>query len=121
LEKKILYIIIAILSLLVIIFGLKLRSGNHLFMGLEPKAVYKQYKIYDIIEQKGLACAEAVQILASDETYEYYFNCLKSDKIYFVSDEEVIKVYEAYDRKIITKEELYDLGIVDRLVKNNAK
>lgn len=120
-EKKVLYGIIAVLTVLVIVFGLKLKNGDHLFVGLEPKAIYKQYKIYDIIEQKGLACAEAVEILASDATYDYYFNCLKSDKIYFVSDEEVIKVLEAYDRKIITKEELYDLGIVDRLVKADAK
>ncbi|MDD2203086.1 MAG: hypothetical protein PHT75_01145 [Bacilli bacterium] len=120
-EKKFLYGIIVILVILVIVFGFKLKNGDHLFVGLEPKAHYKQYRIYDIIEQKGLACAEAIEILASDETYEYYFNCLKSDRIYFVSDEEVIKVHEAYDRKIITKEELYDLGIIDRLVKTDAK
>lgn len=84
-------------------------------LGLKPKAIYKDYKIYDIIEQKGLACAEALEILDSDYKYDYAFSCLKSSKIYFVNDKKVINVHEAYNKKIITKEELYKLNIVIRI------
>jgi hypothetical protein len=87
------------------------------FIGLNPIATYREYKIYDLVKQRHLACAEAIEILDSDEEYDYYFECLKSDKIYFVSDKETLKVKEAYKRGIITKEELYNLGIVKRMVK----
>ncbi|MFA5407463.1 MAG: hypothetical protein WC343_01680 [Bacilli bacterium] len=100
-----------LLSISILIFY----NANKLFWGLEPKAIYKEYKIYDLVEQRSLACAEAIEILDSDDTYDYYFNCLKSDRIYFVSDTETIKIHEAYDRGIITKEELYELGIISRM------
>jgi hypothetical protein len=89
--------------------------NKDMFSGLEPKAVYNEYKIYDIVEQRGLACAEAIEFLAGDTEYDYYFNCLKSDRIYLVSDTEVIKVKDAYKRGIISKETLYELKIVDRM------
>lgn len=121
LEKKFLYGIIAFVTIILIAVIFMFKNTDQLFMGLEPKAIYKEYKIYDVVEQKGLACAESIEILDSDETYDYYFNCLKSAKIYFVSDSEVINIHEAYSRKIITKEKLYELGIIDRMVKSNAE
>ena len=87
------------------------------FDGLKPKASYKDYKIYDLIEQKGLACAEAIEFIGNDETYDYYFNCLKSDQIFFVNDEEVIKVKTFYEAGYISLEELYNLNIIDRMEK----
>ena len=105
-----------LLFLLIFLFIYQIRNS---IMGLKPIATYKQYRIFGIIGQKGLPCAEAIEILDSDEKYEYYFPCLKSHKIYFISDEEKILVKEAYDRKIITKEELFELGIVNRMVKVN--
>lgn len=120
-EKKILYgVIIFLISILVLILSI-VPANNQMFMGLQPKVIYKGYKIYDIVEQKGLACAEAIEILDRDNVYDYYFNCLKSDRIYFVSDNEVIKVREAYNKGIITKEKLYELGIVDRMVRLNEE
>lgn len=120
-KNKLLYgafiFIVLILGIIIVLYN----SDNNIFMGLRPKAIYKNYKIYDVVEQKGLPCAEAIEILDSDETYDYYFNCLKSSQIYFVSDEEIIKIHDAYDRKIITKEKLYELGIIDRMVKLNGK
>jgi hypothetical protein len=113
-KNKTLYILTAIIIILLCIF---LYWDNNLFIGLNPIATYKDYKIYDLVEQRHLACAEAIEILDSDEEYDYYFSCLKSDKIYFVSDKETIKVKEAYKMGIITKENLYDLGIVKRMVK----
>ncbi len=87
------------------------------FDGLKPKASYQNYKIYDLIEQKGLACAEAIEFIGNDETYDYYFNCLKSDQIFFVNDEEVIKVKTFYEAGYISLEELYNLNIIDRMEK----
>jgi len=87
------------------------------FEGLTPKANYQNYKIYDLIEQKGLACAEAIEFLGNDETYDYYFNCLKSDQIYFVSDEEVIKVKTFYEAGNISLQELFNLNIISRMEK----
>lgn len=90
-------------------------NEDNLFYGLEPKATYNGYKIYDLIEQKGLPCAEAVEILDSDNTYDYYFNCLKSDNIYLVKNSVKIKVKDAYKRGIISIEWLYRLDIIDRV------
>ena len=87
------------------------------FDNLEPKASYQEYKIYDLVEQKGLACAEAIEFIGNDPNYDYYFNCLKSDQIYFVSDEEVIKVKHFYDAGLISLEELYNLNIINRMEK----
>lgn len=116
-KKSILYVVIIFLSAIIVLLLSMFPAFDQTFMGLTPKATYKEYKIYDVIEQKGWPCAEAIEILASDERYDYYFNCLKSDKIYFVSDFEVIKVHEVYNRGIITKEELYELGIINRMVR----
>jgi len=87
------------------------------FDGLKPKASYQNYKIYDLIEQKGLACAEAIEFIGNDDSYDYYFNCLKSDQIFFVSDEEVIKVKTFFEAGLISLEELYNLNIIDRMEK----
>lgn len=87
------------------------------FEGLKPKASYQEFKIYDLIEQKGLACAEAIEFIGNDNTYDYYFNCLKSDQIFFVSEEEVIKVKTFFEAGRISLEELYNLNIIDRMEK----
>lgn len=87
------------------------------FDGLQPKSNYQIYKIYDLIEQRGLACAEAIEYIGEDPKYDYYFNCLKSDQIFFVSDEEVIKVKNFFEAGLISLEELYNLKIIDRMNK----
>lgn len=87
------------------------------FDKLQPKAVYGEYKIYDLIEQNNLACAEAIEYLDTDDQYQYYFNCLKSDQIFFVSDEEIIKVKHFYAAGLISANELYELKIIDRMEK----
>lgn len=87
------------------------------FDKLEPKAVYGDYEIYDLIEQNKLACADAIEYLDTDANYQYYFNCLKSDQIFFVSDEEIIKVKHFYAAGLISLEDLYDRDIVDRMEK----
>jgi hypothetical protein len=116
-----LYVGISITGLIIILLCIYFYQYSTSFVGLNPIATYKEYKIYDLVKQKGLACAEAIEILDSDNEYDYYFECLKSDKIYFVSDKEILKVKEAYKNGIITKEELYDLGIVKRMVRLNAE
>ncbi len=87
------------------------------FEKLEPKAVYGDYAIYDLIEQNQLACAEAIEFLDEDENYQYYFNCLKSDQIFFVSDEEIIKIKHFYAAGLISLNELVELKIIDRMEK----
>ena len=113
--KKNIIIALSLIFVLFIVLMISCILNKDMFSGLEPKAIYNEYKIYDIVEQRGLACAEAIEFLASDSEYDYYFNCLKSDRIYLVSDKEVIKVKDAYNRGIITKEALYELKIVDRM------
>ncbi|MDD3048681.1 MAG: hypothetical protein PHQ89_01655 [Bacilli bacterium] len=116
-KKVICYIVLAILLFTSLYFFIKKDNDktSYLFSGLNPIATYKGYDIYDIIKQKDLACAEMIEILDSDDTYQYYFNCLRSGSIYFANKDEIIKVKEAYSRGIITKEKLYELGIVDRM------
>lgn len=87
------------------------------FDGLQPKSTYREYKIFDLIEQRGLACAESIEFIGNDSKYDYYFNCLKSSQIFFVSDEEVIKVKNFFNAGLITLEELYNLKIIDRMEK----
>ena len=87
------------------------------FAKLEPKAVYGDYEIYDLIEQNNLACAEAIEYLDTDDRYQYYFDCLRSDQIFFVSDEEIIKVKHFYAAGLISLEELFRLDIIDRMEK----
>jgi len=91
-----------------------LPSTNDKFKGLSPKAIYGDYKIYDLVEQRNLACAEAIEFLEINEEYEYYFNCLKSDQIFLVGNDQVIKVRVAYDAGLIDAETLYELGIISR-------
>jgi hypothetical protein len=111
------FIILSLTAIFIIFIVLMVECMNRnddMFYGLNPKAIYNEYKIYDIVEQKGLPCAEAIEILATDSKYEYYFNCLKSDQIYLVKGDTVIKVKDAYNKGIITKEKLYELRIIDR-------
>jgi hypothetical protein len=113
-KKLILYLTLFIVFAFIILMALCMNRNDDMFYGLSPKAIYGSYKIYDLVEQRGLMCAEALEILDQDERYEYYFNCLKSGQIYLVSDTETILVRDAYQRGIITKEKLYELKIVDR-------
>jgi hypothetical protein len=115
--KKIIIAVIVILFLGFITFNVVTRciDSKNLFYGLSPKAIYHNYKIYDLVEQKKLMCAEAIEILDSDNDYIYYFNCLKSGQIYLVKGINKIKVKEAYNKGIISKEDLYELGIIDRM------
>lgn len=106
-----------ILILIINLFACSQDSFLSRFKGLNPKATYQNYKIYDLIEQNGLACAEAIEFIGNDDSFDYYFNCLKSDQIFFVSDEEVIKVKTFYEAGLITLEELFNLKIIDRIVK----
>lgn len=106
-----------ILILIINLFACSQDSFLSRFKGLYPKATYQKYKIYDLIEQNGLACAEAIEFIGNDDSYDYYFNCLKSNQIFFVSDEEVIKVKTFYEAGLITLEELFNLKIIDRIVK----
>jgi hypothetical protein len=100
-----------------------LPNSNDIFKGLSPKAIYGDYKIYDLVEQRNLMCAEAIEFLEITEEYEYYFNCLKSDQIFLVGNNQVIKVKVAYDAGIIDAETLYELGIISRntVTKTKAK
>lgn len=118
-EKKIIYIIILSALLVLLSIPMMLSKEDKLFFGLEPKATYKGYKIYDLVEQRGLACAEMIEILDQDTKYDYYFDCLKSSQIYFVSKDETINIHTAYARKIITKEKLYELKIISRMERTN--
>lgn len=110
--------ILGIIALLLIVLTFSYQPKD-LFYGLKPKVTFGEYKIYDIVEQRNLACAEMIEILDSDEIYEYYFNCLRSDQIYFVSETEIIKVKTFYKAGLITKEQLYELKIIDRMLKVN--
>ena len=118
-KKNYIYIILLASAILLLSITYMLSKEDMLFYGLAPKATYKGYKIYDIVEQRHLACAEAIEILDHDQTYDYYFDCLKSSQIYFVSKTQVMNVHDAYNKKIISKEELYKLGIISRMERSS--
>jgi len=92
-------------------------SLGQVLWGLSPKAHYLEYDIYDLVEQRGLACPAMIEYLGYDYNagYEYYFSCLRSETIYFVGNNEIINVKHAYNAGIITLEQLYELGIVERM------
>jgi hypothetical protein len=106
-----------IILILISLVGCKQDEFLSRFDGLQPKAVFNDYKIYDLIEQKGLMCAEAIEFIGNDSTYDYYFNCLKSEQIFFVSEAEVVNVKTMFAAGLITLEKLYELKIIDRMEK----
>ena len=116
-KTKIIIVLILIFTIIISLASVSYYNNHKLFWGLEPKATYNGYRIFDIVEQKGLACAEAIEILGSDDTYSYYFPCLKSSQIYFIKNHEVINIHKAYKQGIITLQKLYELKIVDRMEK----
>jgi len=118
-KKKTIIALVLIFTIIISLVSISYYNNHKLFWGLEPKATYNGYKIFDIVEQRGLACAEAIEILDSDDKYSYYFPCLKSSRIYFVKNHEVINVHKAYKEGIITLQKLYELKIVDRMEKVN--
>lgn len=87
------------------------------FKSLPPKATFEQYKIYDLVEQNNLQCAEMIEFIGDDPVYNYYFTCLKSDQIFLVNDIEAIRVKNAFAAGLITLEQLYELNIIARMEK----
>lgn len=79
-------ILIAIIVVGVIIYT-DYKKDNE-YIDIKPKAIYKEYKIYDLVESRSLACAEAIEILGVSGEYSYYLPCIKSGKIMFVSAKE---------------------------------
>jgi hypothetical protein len=87
------------------------------FEGLEPLAVHDGYAIYDLVAQRQLMCAEALEWLDEDARYTYYFPCLKSAQIFFVSEREVIDVQNAYRAGIVDLNTLFELNLILRVAK----
>ena len=87
------------------------------FDGLQPIATHNDYAIYDLVVQRQWACAEAIEFLDEDANYQYYFPCLKSEHMYLVSAQEVIKLKHAYAAGLIDVETLYRLDLVERMPK----
>lgn len=112
--KKIRSILPFLIIAIVLMFYMGERQEGDMFQGVKPIAVHNSYFVYDLVEQKSLPCAEAIEVLGISRGYEYYFNCLKSEHIYLVRDNVVIDVNEALDKNLIYLEDLYNYGIADR-------
>ena len=111
--------LIAMLPILLFAFGVLLfvnlfAGEEETFKGVRPITKHNSYYVYDLVQQKSLPCAEAIEILGVSRGYEYYFNCLKSEHIYLVRDNVVIGIDEALERNLISFEDLYNYGIADR-------
>jgi hypothetical protein len=113
-------IIVIILVMMTLSGCLAFNDSNNnndagLFRGLEPKAVVNGYRIYDIVEQKGLPCAEALDFVGMDTQYQYYLSCLRKDQIYLVSSQKTVKLEDAIKDGIITLQQLYESNIISRM------
>lgn len=113
-------IIIAVLSAIIFyaIYSIKKEDS---FLGLKPLYEYNGYKIYDLVKQKNLACAEAIEYFPNQviNGYQYYFECLKSDQIYMVKDGVSIKIKDAYNQGLIPIEKMYEFKLVGRMITND--
>jgi len=113
---------ILILSMLITLLTGCVVAANHdlaQFANLEPKAQLNGYKIYDLVEQKGLMCAEAIEFVGENDEYEYYLSCLKGDSIFVVKENRVLLLKDAISQKIFTLDQLVDLNIIGKMAKNN--
>jgi hypothetical protein len=115
--KKIIVIIVVMMALsgCFAFFPANDTNDPSLFDGLQPKAVFDGYKIYDLVEQRGLPCAEALDYVGMDTQYQYYLSCLRKEQIYLVSSQKTVKMTDAIEDGIITLKQLYELKIISRM------
>lgn len=115
------YLVVIAVVLAIILVMLYVIQKDNEFFGLKPLYEYNGYKIYDIVKQKGLACAEAIEFFPDQvmNGYQYYFDCLKSDQIYMVKDGVSIKIKDAYNQGLISIEKMYEFGLVERMIVND--
>jgi hypothetical protein len=115
--KKIIVITIVMMALSGCFAFLPSNDNNDsaLFDGLQPKAVFDGYKIYDLVEQRGLPCAEALDYVGMDSQYHYYLSCLRKEQIYLVSPQKTVKLTDAIEDGIITLKQLFELKIISRM------
>lgn len=114
---KTLFVLAFILILCIgILFVITFNLNKMSFFGLQPVAFYNGYRIYDLVKQKKLPCAEMVEYYPSEmiDGYQYYFPCLKSNQIIMVKKNQVIKIKDAYQQGLISIEKMYEFGLIER-------
>ena len=108
--------ILALLLVVLIISGYQQAQPTHLsqFKGLEPITVIDEIDVYDLVVQRQLACAEALEFVGKDDQFQYYLPCLKGSQMFFVTGEDVLNIFEALEAELISLEQLFEAKLVFR-------
>lgn len=108
--------ILALILLALLISGCQQAQANHLsqFKGLDPIVTIGDYHVYDLVVQRQLACAEALEYVGSDEQFQYYLPCLKGSQMFFVQGDDVLNIFEALEAQVISLEQLFESQLVFR-------
>ena len=82
-------------------------SENSIKKIIEENSDYLFYTIYDYSE----GCDSAEELIYEDKQYKYYFNCIKSDKVFieFTTSNNKITLKETLNKNYITPDELLEI------------
>lgn len=65
---------------------------------------------YTLTREDIDACATVLEIVYTDDVYEYYFSCSESSRFVIENDSgDTFTIYEILEDDLLTIEELYDL------------
>ncbi len=116
-KKEVVFLSVLFVSLVLgsIIFAFSNSRDDEKYKGLDPIAKYDGYAIYDLVEQKGLMCAEMIEVLGTVDGHDYYLSCLKGSNILFIKDDIKLNIYDVLEDNLISLEKLYELNIIDKM------
>lgn len=73
--------------------------------------IYNKSEDITIIDNsEGKNCAEAIEYYYEDESYKYYFTCIKSQYVYIVTGNKRYNIKEALKNNIVTMEKIINTG-----------
>lgn len=73
--------------------------------------IYNKSEDITIIDNsEGKNCAEAIEYYYEDESYKYYFTCIKSQYVYIVTGNKRYNIKEALKNNKITMEKIINAG-----------
>ncbi len=80
---------------------------------IEKKPIIKDQTTKDITvidKSIGQTCLQSIEYFFEDETYKYYFNCIKSNQVIVRVNNNEYTLKEALQNKIVTIKELNNAG-----------
>lgn len=73
--------------------------------------IYNKSEDITIIDNsEGKNCAEAIEYYYEDESYKYYFTCIKSQYVYIVTGNKRYNIKEALENNKVTMEKIINAG-----------